>query len=98
VNGASRSIIAGFLIYAMGLVGGAFFPIAVLPAWLRPIGEVVPTRFAYDGLRAALFKGHGFGGDLAMLLLFTVVLLPISVALLSAALRAARRSGTLAAY
>jgi ABC-2 type transport system permease protein len=91
-------IVAGFVIYTMALVGGAFFPIAVLPAWLRPLGEVVPTRFAYDGLRGALFKGHGFGGDIAWLAVLTVALLPVSVAVLAAALRAARRSGALAAY
>ncbi|MGI8429747.1 MAG: ABC transporter permease [Solirubrobacteraceae bacterium] len=90
--------VAGFLTYGMGLIGGAFFPVSVLPAWLRPLGRVVPTRFAYDGLRSALFKGHGFGGDLAALGLFAIVLLPVSVLVFSAALRAARRSGSLAAY
>lgn len=91
-------IIASSITYGMGLVGGAFFPVSVLPAWLRPIGDVVPTRFAYDGLRAALFKGHGFATDLGLLGLYTVVLLPLSVGLFAWALQHAKRSGSVAAY
>src|SRR5205085_6545093 len=40
------SLLGGTLIYAMTILGGAVFPIAVLPDWLEWIGRVMPVRFA----------------------------------------------------
>ena len=48
--------IAGLLVFAMTFVSGALFPLSLLPEWLQPIGRAMPTRFAFDGLRAALFE------------------------------------------
>jgi ABC-2 type transport system permease protein len=89
---------AALAIFAMGVLGGALFPVSVLPSALQWLGELMPTRFAFDGLRAALFRGTGWGDDLLVLAAFAAVLLPASVALLAAALRAAKRSGSLAEY
>ena len=91
-------IIVGSLLLGMGLVSGAFFPIKVLPNWLQPLGEVVPTRFAYDGLRDALFQGEGWGNDVLMLLAFAAVGIPVAIWLCGRALAFARRRGTLSQY
>ncbi len=48
--------IAGLVIFAMSLVGGAFFPVEVLPDWLEAIGQVVPPRFAFDGFRISYVR------------------------------------------
>ena len=58
----------------------------------------MPTWFAFEGLRSALFEGGGWYGDAAALLLFAAVALPCSVWLLSASLTKARRDGTLGQY
>ena len=47
----------------MTFVSGALFPIAVLPDWLQTIGEAMPTWFAFEGLRDALFEGGGWADD-----------------------------------
>jgi ABC-2 type transport system permease protein len=91
-------VLAGLFTFALGLVSGAFFPISVLPDWLQPIGKVVPTRFAFEGLRRALFGGAGWGGDVGWLLLFAVVSAPIGVWIFSKALDYAKRAGTLTQY
>jgi ABC-2 type transport system permease protein len=91
-------VFIGVLIMGMGLVGGAFFPIEVMPSWLQPLGEVVPTRFAYDGLRAALFDGGGWGDDVLVLLGFAAVLIPIGVWFGERALEFTRRRGSLSQY
>jgi ABC-2 type transport system permease protein len=91
-------VIASIVTFGLGFLGGAFFPLSVLPGWLQPIGEIAPTRFAFDGLRAAVFRGHGWGQDFFALALFSVVGLPVAVWLFSAALRAVRRSGSLLQY
>jgi ABC-type multidrug transport system permease subunit len=91
-------IVIAALLTAMGLVGGAFFPIEVLPSWLQPVGEIVPTRFAYDGLRAALFRGGDWEGDALVLLAFAAVCLPAAVWLGGRALDFTRRRGSLSQY
>jgi ABC-2 type transport system permease protein len=90
--------IAGAIVFAMTFVSGALFPISVLPDWLQSIGHAMPTWFAFEGLRNALFEGGGWYGDAAALLLFAAVALPCSVWLLSASLTKARRDGTLGQY
>lgn len=91
-------IVIGGLILAMGLVGGAFFPIEVMPSWLQALGHVVPTRFAYDGLRAALFRGGGWEDDVLVLLAFAAVCIPAGVWLGGRALEFTRRRGSLSQY
>ena len=91
-------IIVAMVVFGMGLVGGAFFPVSVLPSWLEPIGRVVPTRFAFDGARGAIFSGSGWADDVAYLLLFAVVMLPLSLVLFVQALTVARRTGSLGQY
>ena len=56
-------LVTGMILFAMGFISGAVFPVSVLPDWIQPLGEIVPTRFAFDGLRAALFEGTGWYGD-----------------------------------
>jgi ABC-2 type transport system permease protein len=84
--------------FGLGLLGGAFFPVSVLPPWLEPIAAVIPTRFAFDGLRAALFQGGGWEGDAAALLGIAVVGVPLALWLFHAALDHCRRTGSLVQY
>lgn len=55
-------------------LGGGFTTIAFLPTWLRDISKLVPTRYAIDGIRQALFYPdlQGFGHDMVVLLGFAV--------------------------
>jgi ABC-2 type transport system permease protein len=89
--------IVGVAIFAMTLLGGALFPVSVLPGWLEAIGKVMPTRFAFDGMRAALFGG-GWGGDALVLTAIGVVAVPLSVWLFALALERAKQDGSLAQY
>jgi ABC-2 type transport system permease protein len=91
-------VLAGMIPFAMGLVSGAFFPVSVLPGWLEPIGRVVPTRFAFDGLRNAIFRGEDWGGDAAALALFALVALPLAVGVFARALAYGRKTGSLSQY
>src|SRR4029453_11443863 len=78
--------LAALVIFGMALVGGAFFPVSVLPPFLEAIGSVVPTRFAFDGLRAALYEGAGWGDDAIILALYGIAGLPVSLWLFDRAL------------
>jgi ABC-2 type transport system permease protein len=90
--------LSALLIFGMGLVGGAFFPVAVLPEILQALGKVVPPRFAFEGLRHALYVGSGWEGDALVLIGFSAVTVPMAVWLFNRALLYGRRSGSLAQY
>jgi ABC-type multidrug transport system permease subunit len=91
-------VLTGALTFAMGLVSGAFFPVAVLPGWVQPLGAIVPTRYAFDGLRSAIFEGAGWGGDSLALVAFALVGLPVAVWLFGLGLLQSRRAGTISQY
>jgi ABC-2 type transport system permease protein len=88
----------GMLLFAMGFISGSLFPASLLPAWVHPIGEIVPTRFAYDGLRSTLFKGSGWGGDVLTLALFAAIGVSVAVFLFAGALSLSKRRASLAQY
>ena len=90
--------IIGMLVFAMGFVSGAFFPVSVLPGWIEPIGRVLPTRFAFDGLRSAMFHGSGWAGDAGALVLFGILGIPFALWLFQRALEIGRRRGSLGQY
>ncbi|HYP48843.1 MAG TPA: ABC transporter permease [Thermoleophilaceae bacterium] len=90
--------LSGILLFGMTLVSGSVFPVSVLPGWLEQLGSVLPLRFAFDGVRDALFTGEGWSGDALALGAFTVLGLPLAVFLFGRALDAARRAGSLGEY
>ena len=90
--------IIGFVSLALGFAGGAFFPLAVLPGWLEFLGKLMPTRFIFDGMRAALFAGTGWGRDALVLLGYSLVGLPIALWGFARAVAYAKRIGSLAEY
>ena len=92
-----RGAIVDAAIFAMTFVSGALFPLSVLPGWLQAIGKVMPTRPAFDGLRAALFGGS-WGADALVLLGVAALTIPVSLVLFELALAHAKRRGTLAQY
>jgi ABC-2 type transport system permease protein len=91
-------LLSGMILFAMGFVSGAVFPVSVLPDWIQPIGEIVPTRFAFDGLRAALFQGTNWYGDALGLAAFAAVFLPIAIWLFAGALAWSKQRASLAQY
>ena len=90
--------IAAVVVFALTFVSGAVFPVSELPDGLQSIGQVMPTWFAYEGLRSALFTGGGWYGDAGALAIFAAAGLPCSMWLLSLALEKAKRDGTLGQY
>ena len=84
-----------------GLLGGVFFPVAVLPGWLQPVSYLLPITHALEGLRQTLLAGAGFAAvapQMGALLLFAAVLLPLGLWSFSMGLHVARREGTLLHY
>ncbi len=49
----------------MVMLGGAWVPTFIFPAWLQQVTLVVPVRWAVDGLDAMTWRGIGLNGAIA---------------------------------
>lgn len=79
-------------------LGGAYFPVTLLPEPLQLVARITPGYYGIRGIREALLSAAGpaeLFDELTVLIAFTAVLLPGSLWLLSRALRVARVTGTL---
>jgi len=43
------------------MLGGAWVPTFIFPAWLQRLTVVIPVRWAVDGLDAMTWRGLGIG-------------------------------------
>jgi ABC-2 type transport system permease protein len=90
-----------FIIAAISIVGGLYFPIAVLPHWIKWASEVQPFTPAADLMRHLLVNtplAHPAAVDLLKLVGFVAVLLPAGFLMLRTAIRYGQRTGTIAEY
>jgi ABC-2 type transport system permease protein len=62
-------------------LSGVFWPIAQLPAVLRPVSYILPLTYANDALRGVMLKGDdiaGIAGQLTALLIFALLMIMLS--------------------
>jgi len=67
------------------LLSGVFWPLESVPEVLRPISYLLPLTYAVDGVRSVMVRGWGLEEiwpDVAVLLLFAVTVLALSIALM----------------
>lgn len=87
-----------FVVAGISLISGLYFPVSVLPGWMRELSHLQPFTPAADLMRhvmAGTPLHESLGLELAKLIGFPLVLLPLSVLALALALRVGRRTGTL---
>ena len=96
----------------VGLVGGVYFPIAVLPLGAQWIGHLVPHTYAIDGMRRAMYGSAQLPplplhaalgvdpllGDLLALALYAAIALPLGWTLFKRGLVLARTDGRLSRW
>jgi ABC-2 type transport system permease protein len=83
------------------LLGGDYYPVSIVPSWLKPFSYFLPITYSLEGMRLALIKGDSFYQllpSILSLLLFTAVLMPISIFSFQYAIRLAKRDGSLTHY
>lgn len=81
-----------------GLVSGMMYPVTVLPHPLQVLARLTPVTYSLEGMRAALLAGAGWsqlGPSIVTLLVFAVILLPLSFTTFAWALRRTKITGTL---
>lgn len=89
-----------YLMAAISIVAGLYFPVDLLPGWLRWASAVQPFTPAIDLLRHLVVGQELDEPGLAVLKLvaFTVVLLPASLFVLVVAIRDSRARGTITEF
>src|SRR4051794_7178234 len=80
------------------LVSGVYYSVETLPVGLRVLSYLSPATYLLRGVRGAIINGASIGDEgwtLAILAVFAIVLIPVSIAVFSAAERWAKRTGRL---
>jgi ABC-2 type transport system permease protein len=80
------------------LISGVYAPVEVLPAWLQALSPLSPMTYVLRSVRAALLQGATIAdvqGDLVILTVLGVLLIPTGLLVFRAAERYARRTGRL---
>ncbi|MGV8089640.1 MAG: ABC transporter permease [Methanothrix sp.] len=83
------------------LFGGVLFPIEVFPSWMQNISHILPITYSVNGMRHALLQGYSIGElapELFTLLLFSIVLLPLSLFVFERAVLKVKAEGGLVQY
>jgi ABC-2 type transport system permease protein len=83
------------------LLAGVYYPIEVLPGWLRVASQALPLTHALELLRRSILLGDGFGqlwGELLALIGLTLVLFPLGLLACHTAIHIAQTDGSLSHY
>ncbi len=89
---------------AAQLLAGTFFPIEILPSWLRPVSWMLPHTHVISSLRRALMPqgeslpGLELGPTILILIGFNVIFMPLAVWLFGRGLEYGRKLGVLSGY
>lgn len=92
---------ATFVITAISLLAGIYFPVSLLPNWIEWASEVQPFTPAIDLLRNLLVGTpleDSAAVELAKVAGFALVTAPLAVLMLRGAVRRSRRTGTIIEY
>ena len=83
------------------LLGGVFYPITVLPVWLRFFSYLLPITYSLRGMRLALLQGYPLSAltlEILALIVFSVLLLPLGIICFRYAVKKAKMDGSLTQY
>lgn len=83
------------------LLGGAMFPVTLLPPSLRWLSKLLPTTYTLDGLRLALLAGRSIPEllpQIGALVLFAAVSVPLALGTVNRLFEIAKRRGGLGSY
>ncbi len=61
------------VVFLIGPLSGAYYPVSVLPSWLQTVAYALPTAWAFEAMRAALIEGKIAWSLLGMSMLLNLV-------------------------
>ncbi len=98
-----------FITSVMTLLGGAIFPVEIMPRYLpdyigpfmMKLSYFLPITYSLRAIREALLKGASLemlGGEILALVLFALIIVPLSLLAARFAIRKAKEEGSLIQY
>ena len=83
------------------LLAGTMFPVGVLPPWLQTVAMCLPLTHSLEAMRRCLLAGAGIGQvwmNISALLVFIIILIPLTMAITGMCMKAAKRQGAFSTY
>jgi ABC-2 type transport system permease protein len=93
--GQGAESLAWAVIFLFQPVAAVFYPVSVLPDWLRPVAWATPAAHVFEGMRAVLQEGRVDTGSLLNAVSLNAVYLVMGCAGFLGMFRVARRKGLL---
>lgn len=84
-----------------GLLGGVYYPVEVMPQFLKIGSNFIPLKYSLEALRKLLLLGIPFRDvylEFLTLILFVLILLPIALSFFKFAVKKAKIDGSLVFY
>ena len=84
-----------------GILGGLYYPVSILPGWLQKMSYLLPVTYSLEGMRLALLQGYSLRElmpNIVALLLFSTIMLSLSIFIFGYAVKKAKIDGTLTQY
>lgn len=79
---AQANALTTVVVLALAALGGAWWPLEIVPAWMRTLGHLFPTAWAMDGFHDLITRGLGAGAvaaEVAILAGYGLVFLTVGV-------------------
>ena len=92
-NGLGAESLAWALIFALAPLSGVYYPLSVLPEWLRAVSWILPSSHVFEGMRAVVLEGRVDWGHLGWMAGLDVVYLLLGGLSFLAFFRAAKDRG-----
>lgn len=77
---------------------GVFYPVSVLPGWMRAISRLLPPSYVFEGMRVIVRHGRWDGTDLTIALALSLFYICAAAFFFRQVFRTAVRTGLLARY
>ncbi|MDA0228869.1 MAG: ABC transporter permease [Proteobacteria bacterium] len=93
--GLGAESLAWFMIFAFAPVSCIYYPLEILPDWLKPVAEALPSALVFEGMRSVLFDGVFRYDLLWRAMALNALYMALGVAAFMAFLHSARKRGLL---
>jgi len=93
-HGAGAEALAWSVLFGLTPLSAVFYPVSVLPAWVRPVSYALPSTHVFEGMRAAM-AGHAVWGQVGWACGLNLLWLAGAVLIFIWQFRSARERGAL---
>ena len=93
--GLGAESLAWFMIFAFAPVSCIYYPLEILPDWLKHVAEALPSALVFEGMRSVLFDGVFRYDLLWRAMALNALYMALAIAAFMAFFQSARKRGLL---